>query len=966
MLFRLVVAALLCSPLALAIQEADVGVIDWHTKLVGVPLAPPIIHHSSNGSVIIVPTTSNVLAALNAADGSVAWRYVFDAADGLANIRVDSDSDFVAAQSGPGASMLRIFNVNSGLIEKEQRVEGPEGALKGVDVAESKYVLQSTVIQRVDEHPWRWEIPVHDRGPYQKLVSTDTALYAVGHNVDSPTVLHFASIDRANGSTIHTSWKHLPPRVSSFVVAGTVVAWVQPESHSLGFLELIPSLKSNIRTEDTLKWTAIVDVNLQNEGFFVGVYASGEAKLLKVQPAGVIESVHTFPANEGSQSLFAGGIDEKGNIFVARLWGTAQGLTRVDVVTPGEATVEHKFFVDPSRHGTITHLSVDGTRLVITTSTGSLQLWEGSKLVWAREEGLASIDVAAFVELPLPERVARDVTGEESFVSRIQRQISDARDFPAYAVAFAQRFVGGSEDVAVVAAASDARTPLTRDVYGFHQVLVVATPYGSVSGIDTVTGAIIWTRVFGLGWANEVGGTVRPLKIFVLNGADEKKEVVIIAQRRAENASLCFLRTLVDTVLFRIDPLTGQSVFTDEEDTSRIVEGQDVVRGPLAEALMLPDSDVLILIDEFSQIVPYPDTESSKQLIASLSPSVFLPMLKSFADGPRVVGHGIKLDLNLSDRYLAYQTWSLNLPQGEVVTRLVRPRVGPVVSYGKVLGNRTTLYKYLNPRMFVVLTQGAQAPEPGCGLYVVDGAKGSVLYSVVVPSGGKAVCDVQAMLTENWLVYHYYDGQGVATGQTKGWKLVTVELYEGGVDEKTLSSEMSAFSEDVMRVDVLEQSYVYPYGVNAITTTSTKFGITTKNIIVATNANKIQELQRRMLNPRRPKDRKPTAEEQQEEHLIPYDLLIPDEPRRTLSHQYDVRGTRNIITAPALLESTSLVFAYGLDLFFTRVAPSNTFDILSKGFNKLQLVLTVSALAAGIAVTRPMVQKKRLREKWYQ
>jgi len=73
----------------------------------------------------------------------------------------------------------------------------------------------------------------------------------------------------------------------------------------------------------------------------------------------------------------------------------------------------------------------------------------------------------------------------------------------------------------------------------------------------------------------------------------------------------------------------------------------------------------------------------------------------------------------------------------------------------------------------------------------------------------------------------------------------------------------------------------------------------------------------------------------------------------------------NIITVPSLLESTSLIFASGLDLFLTRVAPSRTFDVLSEGFNKAQLVLTIVGLAVAIAVTRPMVSKKRLRDRWY-
>ena len=44
-----------------------------------------------------------------------------------------------------------------------------------------------------------------------------------------------------------------------------------------------------------------------------------------------------------------------------------------------------------------------------------------------------------------------------------------------------------------------------------------------------------------------------------------------------------------------------------------------------------------------------------------------------------------------------------------------------------------------------------------------------------------------------------------------------------------------------------------------------------------------------------------------------------------------VANLRGIVTAPTLLESTSLVFAYGVDLFFSRVTPSKDFDLLSEG-----------------------------------
>jgi ER membrane protein complex subunit 1 len=77
-------------------------------------------------------------------------------------------------------------------------------------------------------------------------------------------------------------------------------------------------------------------------------------------------------------------------------------------------------------------------------------------------------------------------------------------------------------------------------------------------------------------------------------------------------------------------------------------------------------------------------------------------------------------------------------------------------------------------------------------------------------------------------------------------------------------------------------------------------------------------------------------------------------------------NVRQILTSPALLESTSLVFAYGLDMFGTRVSPSKTFDVLSESFNKVQLIFTVAGLAIAIVITRPMVMRKKLRERWYK
>jgi len=313
-------------------------------------------------------------------------------------------------------------------------------------------------------------------------------------------------------------------------------------------------------------------------------------------------------------------------------------------------------------------------------------------------------------------------------------------------------------------------------------------------------------------------------------------------------------------------------------------------------------------------------------------------------------------------RPMAFATWASSLPAGEEILSIVPCPSGLSASLGKVLGNRTTLYKYLNPHLFAVTT----ASPNTCGVYMVDAAKGSIVYhtSIAAKQGAEG-CDLHATFVENWLVYVYWEEQYQWAGQTKGRRLVTVELYEGSKpDDKTRSSELSSYSNNTLAVTAIEASYIFPHAVTSITTTSTKYGISMKDIIVANENGQIQSFPRLLLSPRRTKD-KPTSEEQ-EEWLVQYDPVLPDDAHRVLSHNYHVANIRHILTAPALLESTSLVFAYGLDLFGTRVAPSGQFDVLSETFNKVQLVFTICGLAAAIIATRPMVRRKRLRERWYQ
>ena len=70
------------------------------------------------------------------------------------------------------------------------------------------------------------------------------------------------------------------------------------------------------------------------------------------------------------------------------------------------------------------------------------------------------------------------------------------------------------------------------------------------------------------------------------------------------------------------------------------------------------------------------------------------------------------------------------------------------------------------------------------------------------------------------------------------------------------------------------------------------------------------------------------------------------------------------MTSPANLESTTLTLTYGLDLFFTRVQPSQTFDLLPDDFPFAMLVTVTAVLLAGAFVLKRMEDSSAVKRKW--
>jgi hypothetical protein len=143
-----------------------------------------------------------------------------------------------------------------------------------------------------------------------------------------------------------------------------------------------------------------------------------------------------------------------------------------------------------------------------------------------------------------------------------------------------------------------------------------------------------------------------------------------------------------------------------------------------------------------------------------------------------IQGFGVAHDRQ-NQIFKTFPTWSLPLGRGEQVRDTADVGKGIIASYGRVLGDRTTLYKYLNPHLVAYAT--TTTSNSAASVYVVDSTSGAIVYESHL-DGIDTDAAVRLELTENWLVYSYAE-KAISGKASRGHRLVSVELFEGLVPD---------------------------------------------------------------------------------------------------------------------------------------------------------------------------------------
>uniref|UniRef100_A0A183CCF4 ER membrane protein complex subunit 1 n=1 Tax=Globodera pallida TaxID=36090 RepID=A0A183CCF4_GLOPA len=601
---------------------------------------------------------------------------------------------------------------------------------------------------------------------------------------------------------------------------------------------------------------------------------------------------------------------------------------------------------------------VDCTLELYELATAGHQKSEQPKLLWRRFEALSEISDVQMVDMPLSEAQAQietefnlDESVWLSFLLRIRSQCEQLhRFFLSTAERFVQTFemfVSGKFRFSALlrqlldlgpAEGAKASGKLERDCFNLRKVIVVSTLSGSLYGISNDDGHLLWSLYLG-----DHFEPYRNRRHFVATAGEGKVPLLVqrgttFYQWHSQAATVFNVKNSEDSIVLFFNPITGVQV-----EELRIPGGLSRL-----ELWPFPNSE---------QLHPLLLLRNSDPKVAELWPpfkSNYVPpksvyLLSVGQEKDALLGHKVELSNDGTARL--NEQWLTVLPGDgvESIYAIVGKSANEKMhSQGKVLGDRAVLYKYNNPNLVAVLS--ANPSNSLLRLHLVDSVSGQLVFT---GHYSKATPPFHIIHCENWLVISYWNDKARRT------EVGVVELFEGL--QQTNATVFDSLAAHSRPVQVAIKTYIFPQGISAMAATSTEQGLTSRAVLVALPFGGILEISRRFLDARRPLE---MTAELSEEMLIHYIPELPFATEDLINYNQTTLNVRGIRTAPSGLESTSLVFAYGIDLFYTRVTPSGTFDILKDDFDYVFIAGVTFLLCAASVVCKRIWRYQSIQQAW--
>ncbi|KAJ5803951.1 uncharacterized protein N7518_000254 [Penicillium psychrosexuale] len=937
-----------CLSPAAAIYSDEVDHIDFHHALLGTPSPDSTFFlkpfTSSNASLIYTISDKLLVGAVNPRDGALVWRQnISRSADSPAHgaglLRgLDGNDAVVAAVDNYIAS----WSAQDGKLGWEHRVsEGVVGDLELLEledatatsgVRDTIAVVASEgngIVKRLDGNTGKtvWEHKDASGDiPFQVSSSSTEVFYISLHSAMlkgfkiKVTVLDPLTGRQTRHQILNSEADVATPESVLYVGANSaspIIVWADKSQKSLkvnviGTKEVTSIAIDNTSGSGIRQITVHAPHKLNALPHFLVHFETEAGAWAEVYHVDLVSAkvtkAYRLPYLSGQSAVAASVIDA--NVYFTRVTdleavvvsSASHGiLGRWDLQKPSSDIALHS----------VSEVVAKGKSVAVRTALfrkyGDWQLIRNGQIEWTRHEGLIDTVAATWAETDAQEDLAHEleVEGHETlygaYLHRVKRHVRDLEHLPDWLKDLPKRILSSI--------LTDEVSNL--DSFGLAKSVIVATKSGRVYALDTGNhGAVSW----GIQAVETSDWNVKAMLT--------SPGVVTIYSDDGGSVT--------------VDVSTGEIVSRIEPSTSKL------------------HSIAVFEMQDGSSLATVGIREDGTPVAAFANEDGFL--VTTSIDG-RVLGWAAKDNKT--------PVWEFVPPSGQkVVEATARPAHDPVASIGRVLGNRSVLYKYLNPNLALVTAVNEQTHT--ASFYLLDGVSGNVIHAST-QAGVDSTQPIASAMSENWFAYSFWGDVDGSESSAKGYQLVISELYESPLpnDRGLLDSATNYSSTAILPLPyVISQAFMIPESISHMAVTQTRQGITTRQLLCTLpSSNSIVGIPRPVLDPRRPVDRDPTAAEA-EEGLFRYAPYLDFDGKWYLSHTRDVAGINAVLSRPTLLESTSLIFAYGSDIFGTRATPSQAFDILGKSFSKLQLVLTVVALGAGVAVLAPMTRKKQVNALW--
>jgi ER membrane protein complex subunit 1 len=949
---------LLLSPVG-AIFADEAYHVDFHHALLGSPHSHTTFfqkpHASTNASLLYTVSDKAVLGAINPRDGSLLWRQA------LAGTPIDNTSASYLVAGADGQLVtghgrtIACWDASDGRLiwdyttPEDSTVGGllaiptQEAGIAGVTqdflvLAVSTDVAAHTTVARIagDGSAERWQHVDRSSGlgTAASIAASDEHIFYVtkASGLLTSSKATIVTLDRTTGKDVTSTSAPLELEVlisSGNLVSATCTSWPFLISHDKSFKAFKFSLLDNPKIstatldgkgEEIQDITVVYPCGTTTSHFLIHIKGQTRewAEVYHVNTkTAEIKKAYSLQATEEASVFAAGSIDA--NVFFTRSTETEVSLYSSESHGQlGRWQKPHtkKYLGNSRAHATAEIVSRGkasyAVRVAEFSSSGHWSLIRNGELQWTRPELLAYATIAAWDVNGVQgatEELGKEVLSNPltAYIHRVTRHLQDLSHLPAY-------------------------------VQQLSKTMLTTSPEGEAFSRQSLVGS----KAAVLGTSrNEIIAIAATVPGNVLWQADVSKH----ARPGVNMTSIAFDGGRVSTYLS-----DGSLVALSGKDGSLIEYKAGTT--PLSQLVQLPGSPAPAVIKVGADGVPRPATDFAPNTASEGN------VIVTISNDGKAFGWTIGQSVE--------KTWTLSPAPGTKIISAASPAEhDPVASIGRVLGDRNVLYKYLNPNIALLI---AASTSGTLTTYLVDAVTGAVLH-ISTHTGVTSLTSIPAIVSENWFAYTFTSFDRV-TGALST-QLIISELYESAIPNdrgmlNNLPSNYSSFSADAaaVRPHVISRSFTLAEPISKLSVSQTAQGITSRQILAfLPNSNAIVGLPREILDPRRPTDRDANATER-EEGLVRYSPELPLDPKMFLTHAREVMGIEHIMSTPSLLESTSMVFAFGHDVFGTAVTPSMAFDVLGKGFNKAQLVLTVVALGLGTLALRPLVRSRSVEGRW--